>query len=150
MATLSWLDWRTGAPRVMKPAQALLDARGTKPITAIANTLAASAAYWLATAADELVVTPSAEIGSIGVFAAHRDFSVALHNAGLKTTLISAGKYKVEANPFEPLSAEARVPATYGTCTPFWCDMGAGDPESPRCRSPAGRMRGGGSERWRR
>ncbi|MFO1038637.1 MAG: CocE/NonD family hydrolase [Geminicoccaceae bacterium] len=32
----------------------------------------------------------------------------------------------------EPLSAEARVPATYGTCTPFWCDMGAGDPESPR------------------
>jgi ClpP class serine protease len=37
--------------------------RGRKPIVAIANTRAASAAYWLGSQADELVVTPSGEVG---------------------------------------------------------------------------------------
>lgn len=84
-------------------------ARGAKPIVAVANHLAASAAYWLATAADELVVAPSGEVGSIGVFAAHEDISRAEDAGGVKTTLISAGKYKVEGNPYEPLSEEARA-----------------------------------------
>jgi ClpP class serine protease len=52
-------------------------ARGTKPIVAVANTTAASAAYWIASQADELVVTPSGDVGSIGVFAAHEDISAA-------------------------------------------------------------------------
>lgn len=84
-------------------------ARGTKPVIAVANHLAASAAYWIATAADELVVTPSAEVGSIGVFAAHEDVSKALEMQGVKSTLISAGKFKTEANPYEPLAEEARA-----------------------------------------
>lgn len=84
-------------------------ARGQKPIVAVANHLAASAAYWIATAADELVVTPSGQVGSIGVFAAHEDVSRAADTAGVKTTLISAGKFKVEANPYEPLTEEARA-----------------------------------------
>ena len=83
-------------------------ARGDKPIVAVANTLAASAAYWLASQADEVVVTPSGEAGSIGVYAAHRDISGALEIAGIKNTLISAGRFKTEGNPFEPLSDEAR------------------------------------------
>lgn len=90
-------------------ASEIRGARGTKPILAVANTLAASAAYWIAAQADELYVTQSGEVGSIGVFAAHDDISGALEKAGVKTTLISAGKYKVEANPFEPLSEEARA-----------------------------------------
>ena len=76
---------------------------------AVANHLAASAAYWIATAADELVVSPSAEVGSIGVFAAHEDMSAALEKEGVKVSLISEGKYKTEANPYEPLSEEARA-----------------------------------------
>lgn len=83
-------------------------ARGSKPIVAVANSLAASAAYWIATAADELVVTPTGEVGSIGVLAAHEDDSAFYEAQGIKTTLISAGKYKAEASPFEPLSDEAR------------------------------------------
>jgi signal peptide peptidase SppA len=83
-------------------------AKGKKPITAVANTLAASAAYWLASQADELSVTPSGEAGSIGVYAAHRDISGQLELAGIKNTLIHAGKYKIEGNPWEPLSDEAR------------------------------------------
>jgi capsid assembly protease len=81
--------------------------RESKPIVAVANTLAASAAYWLASQAHELVVTPSGEVGSIGVYQMHQDISKALDLEGVKPTLISAGKYKVEGNPFEPLDPEA-------------------------------------------
>jgi signal peptide peptidase SppA len=84
-------------------------ARGRKPIVAVANTMAASAAYWLAAQADELVVTPSGEVGSIGVLCAHDDISGLQQQMGVKTSLISAGKYKTEGNPFEPLSEEARA-----------------------------------------
>lgn len=87
----------------------IFKSRGQKPVVAIANHLAASAAYWLATAADELVVTPSGEVGSVGVFAAHEDQSAALEKEGVKTTLVSAGKYKTEASPFGPLSEDARA-----------------------------------------
>ncbi len=87
----------------------LYKSRGQKPVVAIANHLAASAAYWIATSADELVVTPSSEVGSVGVFAAHDDLSAAQEQMGVKTTLISAGKYKTEASPFGPLSDEAKA-----------------------------------------
>jgi signal peptide peptidase SppA len=81
---------------------------GPIPIIGQVNTLAASAAYWLAAQMSEVVVTPSGEVGSLGVFAVHEDYSAADAAAGIKTTLISAGKYKVEGNEFEPLSDEAR------------------------------------------
>lgn len=81
--------------------------RGTKPMAAIANHEAASAAYWLATQFDEVLVTPSGQAGSIGVFSAHDDVSAAMAKLGVKRTLISAGKYKTEGNPYEPLSEEA-------------------------------------------
>lgn len=87
----------------------IYEARGTKPIVAVANHLMASAAYWIGTAADELVVTPSAEVGSVGVFAAHQDISAMAEREGVKVTLVSAGKYKTEANPYEPLSEEGRA-----------------------------------------
>ncbi|MDP3909656.1 MAG: S49 family peptidase [Gemmatimonadales bacterium] len=81
----------------------------TKPVTAHVNALAASAAYWLASQAGEVVVTPSGMVGSIGVFTEHADLSRALDAEGITPTLISAGKYKVEASPYEPLSADARA-----------------------------------------
>lgn len=90
-------------------ATEIFQARGQKRIVAVANHLAASAAYWLATAADELVITPSGEVGSIGVFAMHQDISQALETEGVKVQLIAAGKYKTEGNPFEPLTEEARA-----------------------------------------
>lgn len=94
-----------------------------KPVIAIANSLAASAAYWLGCAASEFYVTPGGEVGSIGVWQAHQDWSKALADAGVSTTLISAGKYKVEGNPYQPLDADAqqfmqsRVDDYYATFT---------------------------------
>jgi signal peptide peptidase SppA len=90
-------------------AAEIRDARNRKPIIAIANTMAASAAYWIGAQADEFVASPSAMLGSIGVFAAHIDISAAQQKLGIKTTLISGGKYKTETSPFAPLTDEARV-----------------------------------------
>jgi signal peptide peptidase SppA len=94
---------------VAELASEIYDGRKQKPIVAVANAQAASAAYWLASAAKELVVTPSGQVGSIGVFAAHEDLSKALETEGVKVSLVSAGKYKVEGNPYEALSDEARA-----------------------------------------
>jgi len=82
-------------------------ARGRKPIEAVADSLMASAAYWLASATDRISVTPSGEAGSIGVNAAHVDLSGAMEKAGEKWTLLSYGENKTAGNPYEPLSAEA-------------------------------------------
>lgn len=84
-------------------------ARAKKPITAYVDTVAASAAYWLAAQASEIVVTPSSKVGSIGVFTLHLDQSKLLADIGITPTFIFAGKYKVEGNPLEPLSEEARA-----------------------------------------
>lgn len=114
---------------VPETAAEIRAARGIKPIIAVANTMAASAAYWIAAQADEIVVTPSGEVGSIGVFTTHEDWSKFDEKLGVATTLISAGKFKVEGNPFEPLSADARaaiqgiVDELYGM---FIADVAAG------------------------
>lgn len=81
---------------------------GEKPIVAHVDNLAASAAYWLAAQADEIIATPSSQVGSIGVIAVHEDISTRLETEGIKETIISAGEFKAEGNMFEPLSDEAR------------------------------------------
>ncbi len=87
----------------------IYDARGIKPIVAVANHVMDSAAYHIGSAADEVVVTPSGEVGAIGVFAVHQDISRQLEQDGIKLTMIKEGKYKAEGNPWEPLSEEARA-----------------------------------------
>lgn len=82
---------------------------GAKPIVAVANSFAASAAYWLASQADEVVATPSAQVGSIGVYAVHQEMSRMLDEMGVTTTVVSAGPHKTEGNEFEPLTDEARA-----------------------------------------
>jgi capsid assembly protease len=80
-----------------------------KPVIGIANSQCASAGYWLAAQCAELYVAPGGEVGSIGVWQAHEDWSKALEKAGVQTTLIAAGKYKVEGNPYEALSRDAKA-----------------------------------------
>ena len=94
---------------VAELADEIQSARAQKPVVAIANSLAASAAYWIGCAASEFYVTPGGEVGSIGVWQAHQDYSKALDDAGVKTTLISAGKFKVEGNPYAPLDEDAQA-----------------------------------------
>lgn len=83
-------------------------ARDIKPVIAQVDSLAASAAYWVASQATEIVSTPSGSVGSIGVRAVHEDVSAALEAEGIKITMLSAGKYKTEGHPFGPLDDDAR------------------------------------------
>lgn len=94
---------------VQELAAEIRSLRGIKPIAAIANGMAASAAFWLGSQVDEFAATPSGEVGGIGVYTAHTERTKQLENEGLKTTLISAGKFKIEGNPFEPLTDEAKA-----------------------------------------
>ena len=94
---------------VAELATEIVKARAQKPVVAVANSLAASAAYWIGCSAGEFYVTPGGEVGSIGVWQAHFDYSKALEEEGVKPTLISAGKFKVEGNPYVPLDPEAQA-----------------------------------------
>lgn len=91
-----------------------------KPVYAVANSLCASAAYWIGSQAGHLSVTPGGDVGSIGVFMMHVDYSKALESEGIKVSVVKAGKNKAELNPAEPLSEGARshlqdlVDETYG------------------------------------
>ena len=94
---------------VSELASEIVKARTQKPVIAVANSLAASAAYWIGCSASEFYVTPGGEVGSIGVWQAHFDYSKALEEEGVKPTLISAGKFKVEGNPYVPLDKQAQA-----------------------------------------
>jgi len=76
-----------------------------KPLWAIADEAALSAAYAIACAADRVWLTRTAEVGSIGVVAVHVDESVADAKAGLNYTFLHAGAHKVDGHPHAPLPA---------------------------------------------
>ena len=83
----------------------------TKPIIAFVNGVAASAGYWLASGASEIVVMPSAIVGSIGVVWLHLDYSAALANQGVKPTFMEApeGGYKLDGNSYQFLDEGPRA-----------------------------------------
>jgi len=90
-------------------ADLIRSVRQTKPVTAFVNDMAASAAYGIASAANEIVISPTSILGSIGVVMLHADRSGELAAQGVKPTLIFAGSHKVDGNPFEPLSDAVRA-----------------------------------------
>lgn len=90
-------------------AERIYAARGRKPIVAVADGMAASAAYLAASAADEVVLTNTSYVGSIGVVMRHVDFSRALANDGITVSHIFAGEHKIDGNPYQPLPDAVRA-----------------------------------------
>jgi signal peptide peptidase SppA len=90
-------------------AAEILAARGNKPMAAVACHMAASAAYYIASACDEIVCSPSGQVGSVGVRAGHMDDSKAREMAGLKRTLISAPPAKSDGYDGDPISEEGQA-----------------------------------------
>jgi signal peptide peptidase SppA len=84
-------------------------ANRVKPVRAFVTGIAASAAYWLASQASTITLTPSGEVGSVGVLDLHADISEALKISGVKLTAVTAGEHKVERAPFTPLSDDAKA-----------------------------------------
>jgi len=80
----------------------------SKPVIAFSDATTASAGYWLASQADEFYGTPSSRQGSIGVYSAWLDQTLALEKAGYSLELFAAGKHKAMGMPFRGLSDEER------------------------------------------
>lgn len=89
-------------------ADMIFSTRKEKPVWAVANEDAFSAAYMIAAAAEKLYLPRTAGAGSIGVIAVHLDQSQAEEDAGLKYTAIYAGERKNDLSPHEPLTDPAR------------------------------------------
>ncbi len=94
---------------IPEAANEIYNARGKKPIIAVADPTIASAAYWLSCAADEIICMPSGQVGSIGVLSVHGDYSKANEIDGYKPTYITYGQFKAEANSDSPLSEDAQA-----------------------------------------
>ena len=90
-------------------ASVIRDARSQKPVMTFADGTMASAAYWVGSATDEIVASSeTTQVGSIGVVATHTDYSKSEEASGIKTTEITAGKYKRIASSNAPLTKEGR------------------------------------------
>jgi signal peptide peptidase SppA len=87
----------------------IFNARGTKPIIAVSNSMTASAAYWIASSADEVIADPDSLTGSIGSVAVHIEQTKMLEDLGIKATIIRSAEHKFEGSPFEELSPEAKA-----------------------------------------
>lgn len=94
----------TGVPEAFGRIFAL---RGSKPILAQVSGSCGSAAYWLASACDEISATPTALVGSIGVYQVHEELSKMYADIGVVVTYIADTPDKVEGNDTTPLSADA-------------------------------------------
>lgn len=90
-------------------AEAIYRANRNKPVRSLVTGIAASAGYWLASQGGTISLTPSGEVGSVGVLDIHTDISKALENAGVKVTAVASTKEKIERAPFIALSDEART-----------------------------------------
>ena len=89
-------------------AEHIFTARGTKPIDAVANDSAYSAAYAIASACDRIHLPNSGGVGSVGVVATHVDVSRYEDRVGFTYTHVIAGAKKVDGTPHAPLSESAR------------------------------------------
>jgi signal peptide peptidase SppA len=90
-------------------ADYIYSVRNEKPIYAVANDIALSAAYAIASSTSKIFVTRTGAVGSIGVYALHVDQSGFDKELGVKYTYVFAGERKVDGNPHEPLSKHANA-----------------------------------------
>lgn len=91
-------------------ASLVASARGIKPVATLADGCMCSAAYWIGAQADAVfIAADTVMVGSIGVVSAHVDVSAREAMAGVRTTEITAGKYKRIASQYGPLSEEGRA-----------------------------------------
>lgn len=83
--------------------------RTGKPVVASTQEVAASGAYYVSLAADEIVVQPTSVVGSIGVIFNSFEFSSTLFKLGVSTDAIKSGKFKDIGSPYKPLAPEERA-----------------------------------------
>lgn len=90
-------------------ANLIFEGRGQKPIVAFVDGLMASAAFWIGSAADRVVISgDTTMVGHVGVISTHTDFSRAYEMQGVRTTRIVTGRFKAATPDDQPLSETGR------------------------------------------
>jgi signal peptide peptidase SppA len=90
-------------------ADFLFEARGVKPMSAIVNFSAYSAAYLMASAIGDISMSRTSGVGSVGVIAKHMDISARNEQMGVKVTTVYAGARKNDLSPHEPLTEQSQI-----------------------------------------
>ena len=96
----------TGVPESAAKIAALAQ---TKNVFAFTDGMMCSAAYYIASQADQIFGTASSDIGSIGVYCALLDISQQLAYEGVTVNFIKSGNLKGAGAPFKPLTADERA-----------------------------------------
>lgn len=97
----------TGTPELGDAVREVRDGR-EKMIWTLAHDMMASAATWIGTAADRVLVTPSGRAGSIGVISVYSDWSKYLEELGIKYEIVRTPSKKARFSGVEPLTDEMR------------------------------------------
>lgn len=87
-------------------ASLIFESRKKKPCVAFAGGNMASCAYWIGSSANRVIAEATAQVGSIGVYTIHSDYSEAEKKYGIKRTVVRAGKYKAIGE--EPLTPDRK------------------------------------------
>jgi len=95
-----------GGERIFKAIRKVAE---KKPVVADVRTLAASAGYMIATAADQIVAGESSITGSIGVIFQYPQIDEVMKKIGVSMEEIKSAPLKAEPSPFHPASDEAKT-----------------------------------------
>ena len=79
------------------------------PLYAVVSDMAASGGYYVASAADEIYVSNSSIVGSIGVRMDSFGVVDAMEKLGIESRTISAGEHKTLLDPFAPVDEKAKL-----------------------------------------
>ena len=94
---------------VHETAQLISRVNKVKPVCSYTGGTEASAALWLGSSARTSFAAETALVGSLGILMVHAERSKQLEEDGIKVTVIRAGEEKALANPYEPLTKEAKA-----------------------------------------
>ncbi len=128
---------------VFELAQRIREIDAAKPVWALASDSALSAAYALACAASRVLVTQTSALGSIGVLAMHVDQSARDIQQGYRFTAVTAGEFKADLSPHEPLNPgstarlQAEVDRLYGLFVDHVAGMRTLTPKAVRATQAA-------------
>ena len=86
-----------------------LKAKHGKPIYAVVEETCASAAYYIAAAADDIYVDKASIVGSIGVLMDGFGFTGTMEKLGVERRLLTAGENKGFLDPFSPQTDKQRA-----------------------------------------
>jgi signal peptide peptidase SppA len=117
---------------VAELANAIKAARGIKPIVAYVGDIGASAAYWLASAADKIVLGASAAVGSIGVIASIEDSRKLKEARGVRTHEFVSSQSPFKTADPDTVDGRDRIQARVNALADIFVDAIAANRDASR------------------